>query len=133
MKNFLKVLGLSVLEAVIIIIMLISIVRLKLPMMGIYVVFGITAVLFPLIVLLLYKKIYGRETLVIVPWSLIFATVYSLSVSLYSDYGSSSFSSMFAGLLYFIYFLPSIIYCGVGWAIFAIISRLAKAPHRRDL
>jgi len=133
MRNFLKVLGLSVFEAVIIIILLISIVRLKLPMMGVYIVFGITAVIFPLIVLLLYKRFCGRETLVIVPLSLIVAAAYSMGVSLYSYYGSSSFSSMFGGLMYFIYFMPSIVYCGVGWVIFAIIARISRDPRRREL
>jgi hypothetical protein len=133
MRNFLKVLGLSVLEAAIIVIMLVSIIRLKLPITGTYIVFGITAVIFPLILLLIYNRFCGRETLAVVPFSLILATAYSLGVSLYSSYGSSSFSSMFKGWMYFIYFLPSIIYCGVGWVIFAIIARISRDPRRREL
>jgi len=130
MRNFLKVLGLSVLEAVIIIIMLVSIVRLNLPMSGIYVVFGVSAIIFPLTVLLLYSRFCGLETLVVVPLSLILAAAYSLGVSLYSNFGVSSFSSMFHELMYFIYFLPSIVYCGVGWVIFAIIARISRDPRR---
>ncbi len=130
MRNFLKILGLSIFEAIIIIIMLISIVRLKLPMNGIYIAFSITAIIFPLIVLLIYKRFFGRETLVVVPLSFILAAVYSLGISLYSYYGSSSFSTMFQGLMYFIYFLPSIIYCGACWVIFAIITRVSKNPRR---
>jgi len=132
MRNFLKVLGLSVLETVIIIIMLITIVRLKLPMTGIYIVFLVTAILFPLTVLLLYNRFCGRETLVVVPLSLILVAVYSLGISLYSYYGGSSFSGMFKELMYFIYFLPSIIYCGMGWVIFAIIARMTRDPRRRE-
>lgn len=130
MRNFLKVIGLSVLEAVITIIILIAIVRLKLPMTGIYVAFGVSAIIFPLIVLLLYKRFCGRETLVIVPLSFILAAAYSLGISLYSYFGVGSFPRMFQGLMYFIYFLPSIIYCGVGWVIFAIIARLTRDPRR---
>ena len=132
MKNILKVLGLSVLEAVMIIIILIIIVRLKLPIIGMFIVFGVTAVIFPLLVLLLYNRFCGRETLVVVPLSLILASVYSLGVSLYSYYGGSSFSGMFQDLMYFIYFLPSIIYCGMGWVIFAIIVRITRDPRRRE-
>ena len=132
MRNFLKVLGLSILESVIIVIILITIVRLKLPMTGIYVVYGITAVIFPLLVLLLYKRFLGRESLIVVPVSFIFAAAYALGVSIYSYNGSGSFSSMFKELMYFIYFLPSIIYCGVGWVIFAIIVRVTRDPRRRE-
>lgn len=130
MRRFLTFLGLSVLEAIIIIVMLISIVRLKLPITGTYIVFGITAVIFPLIILLVYNRFLGRETLIIVPLSLILAALLSLGVSLYSYYGSSSFSRMFQGYMYFIYFLPSLIYCGVGWIIFAIIARISREPRR---
>ena len=130
MKYFLKFLGLSVLEAIIIIVMLISIVRLKLPITGTYVVFGITAVIFPLILLLFYNRFWGRETLIIAPLSLILAALYSLGVSLYSYYGNSSFCRMFQGYMYFIFFLPSLIYCGVGWIIFAIIARISREPRR---
>lgn len=132
MKNFLKILGLSIFEAIIIIIMLITIVRLKLPITGIYIVFGVTAILFPLILLLLYNRLCGRETLILVPISLIFAAAYSLGVSLYSYYGGSSFSGMFQELMYFIYFLPSIIYCGMGWVAFAVIARMTRDPRRRE-
>ncbi|MHB8063549.1 MAG: hypothetical protein ACYDG2_13110 [Ruminiclostridium sp.] len=133
MRNFLKVLVMSVLEAMIIIIMLVLIIRLKLPMTGTYVVFSITAIIFPLIMLLLYKRFCGRETLVVIPLSLILATAYSLAVSLYSYYGNSSFSNMFHGWMYFIYFLPSLVYCGSGWIIFAIIARISREPRRREL
>lgn len=132
MRNFLKVLGLSVLEAVIIIIMLIIIVRLKLPMTGIFIVYGASAIIFPLLVLLLYNRFCGRESLVVVPLSLVLTALYSLGVSLYSNYGGSSFSKMFQELMYFIYFLPSIIYCGMGWVIFAIIARITRDPRRRE-
>jgi hypothetical protein len=44
MIKFFKVLGLSILEALLIIIVLITIVRLKLPITGTYITFGITAV-----------------------------------------------------------------------------------------
>jgi len=132
MRNFLKVLGLSVLEAVIIIVMLITIVQLKVPMAGIYIVYGITAIIFPLALLLLYNRFLGRDTLVVVPISLMLAAVYSLGVSLYSYYGGSSFSGMFKDLMYFIYFLPSLIYCGVSWVIFAIIARILRDPRRRE-
>lgn len=132
MRNFLKVLGLSILEAVIIILMLIIIVRLKLPMSGILIVYGATAIIFPLLVLLLYKRFCGRESLIVVPLSLILSSAYSLGISLFSYYGVSSFSRMFHDLMYFIYFLPSIIYCGMGWVIFAIIVRLTRDPRRRE-
>lgn len=133
MKNVLKVLGLSILESVVIIVLLVSIVRLNLTMTGIYIIYGISAVVFPLLLLLLYKWLLGRETLVIVPVSLIFAALYSLGVSLYSYYGVSSFSSMFRELMYFIYFLPSVIYCGVGWIIFAVIMKFSREPRRREI
>lgn len=133
MRNLLKVFGLSILDAAIIVVLLISIVRLNLPIIGLYIVYGISAVLFPLLLLLIYKRFLGRETLVVVPVSLILAALYSLGVSLYSYYGASSFSSMFKELMYFIYFLPSIIYCGAGWIIFAIIVRISKEPRRREI
>ena len=133
MKNFLKVLGLSLLEAIIIIIMLITIVRLKLPMTGIYIVFGVTAILFPLAVLLIHKRFCARETLIFVPLSLLLTVAYSLGVSLYSYFGSSSFSNMFKELMFYIYFLPSLIYCGMGWIAFAIIARIWRSPRRREL
>jgi len=130
MIKFLKVLGLSILEALLIIIILITIVRLKLPMTGIYITFGATAIVFPLLLLFIYMRLFGRETLFFVPLSLVLATAYSLGVSLYSHYGSSGFSSMFHGLMYFIYFLPSVIYCGACWVFFAIIVRMSKEPRR---
>lgn len=133
MKNFLKVLGLSILDAVIIIIILICIVRLHLPMTGTYVIYGATAILFPLLLLLFYNRFFGSETLVVVPVSLAFAAAYSLGVSFYSHFGASSFSQMFKELMYFIYFLPSIIYCGTGWIIFAIFVRMLKSPRRREI
>lgn len=130
MIKFLKVLGLSILEALLIIIILIVIVRLKLPMTGIYITFGATAVIFPLLLLFVYMRLFGRETLVFVPLGLISATAFSLGVSLFSYYGNSSFSAMFHGLMYFIYFLPSVIYCGISWIFFAIIIRVTKDPRR---
>ncbi len=133
MRNFIKILGLSIFEAILIIVMLVSIVRLDLPMSGIYIVFTVTAVLFPLALLLLYMRFLGRETLVLVPVSLIFAALYSLGVSLFSNYATGSFSGMFRGLMYFIYFLPSAIYCGAGWILFAIIAKISKEPRRREL
>ncbi len=130
MGKILKVLGLSVLEAAIIIIMLIFIVRLKLPITGMYIVFGITAIIFPLILLMIYNSFCERETLIIVPISLVLASLYSLGISIYSYYGNSSFSNMFNELMYFIYFLPSIIYCGMGWIFFSIISRISRDLRR---
>ncbi len=132
MKNFLKVLVLSLLDSAIIIILLIAIVRID-TMAGIYIVYGITAVVFPLLLLVLYKRFFGRETLVVVPVSMILAALYSLGVSLYSFYGTGSFSRMFKELMYFIYFLPSVIYCGVAWIIFAIIIKFSKEPRRREI
>ncbi len=130
MGKILKILGLSVLEAAIIIIMLIFIVRLKLPITGMYIVFGITAIIFPLMVLLIYNSFCERETLIFVPLSLVLASLYSLGISIYSYYGDSSFSNMFNELMYFIYFLPSIIYCGMGWIFFSIISRVSRDSRR---
>lgn len=132
MKNFLKVLGLSVLESVIIIIMLLTIARSKLSMTGLYILFGFTAIIFPLIVLLVYKRLCGRESLIVVPISFLLAAAYALGVSLYSYNGDSSFSRMFKELMYFIYFLPSIIYCGVSWIIFAVVVRVTRDPRRRE-
>lgn len=133
MRNFFKALGLSIINSAIIIIMLITIVRLDLPMVGIYIVYGVSAILFPLILLLLYKRFLGRESLVVVPISLIFAALYSLGVSLHSYYGEGSFSRMFKELMYFIYFLPSVIYCGISWILFAIIAKISKEPRRREI
>ncbi len=130
MGKIIKVFGLSVLEAAIIIIMLIFIVRLKLPITGIYIVFGITAIIFPLMLLLIYNSFCERETLIFVPLSLVLASLYSLGISVYSYYGNSSFSNMFNELMYFIYFLPSIIYCGMGWIFFSIISRVLRDSRR---
>lgn len=130
MGKILKILGLSVFEAAIIIIMLIFIVRLKLPITGMYIVFGITAITFPLILLLIYNSFCERETLIFVPLSLVLASLYSLGISVYSYYGNSSFSNMFNELMYFIYFLPSIIYCGMGWILFSIISRVSRDSRR---
>lgn len=130
MGKILKILGLSVLEAAIIIIMLIFIVRLKLPITGMYIVFGITAIIFPLMILLIYNSFCERETLIFVPLSLVLASLYSLGISIYSYYGDSSFSNMFNELMYFIYFLPSIIYCGMGWIFFSIISRVSRDSRR---
>lgn len=133
MVNFLKVIGFSIFNAVVIIVMLVSIVRLGLSIAGIYIVFAITAVLFPLLVLILYKRFLGRETLLVVPLSFVLSAIYSLGISLFSYYGTGSFSSMFRELMYFIYFLPSVIYCGVGWIIFAIIVKTSKEPRRREI
>ncbi len=130
MRNFLRVLGLSIIEAAIIIIMLIFIIRLKLPMTGMYIVFGITAVIFPLILLIIYNRFRERELLINIPLSLILASMYSLGVSIYSYYGNGSFSNMFHELMYFIYFLPSVIYCGIGWVIFAIMMRISGDSRR---
>lgn len=130
MGKILKILGLSVLEAAIIIIILIFIVRLKLPITGMYIVFGVTAIIFPLMLLLIYNSFCERGTLIFVPLSLVLASLYSLGISVYSYYGNSSFSNMFNELMYFIYFLPSIIYCGMGWIFFSIISRVLRDSRR---
>lgn len=127
MRNFLKVFGLSVLEALITIIMLIFIIRLKLPITGMYIVFSITAIIFPLLLLIIYNSLFETETLIIVPLSLVLASLYSLGISIYSYYGNSSFSNMFNELMYFIYFLPSVIYCGMGWIFFSIIKIFVKS------
>lgn len=133
MKSFLKAFGLSLFDAIVTIIMLIAIVRLKLSISGIYIAFSITALLFPLTVLVIYYKIFGREKLFVAPLSFLFAAAYSLGVSLYCYYGDSSFSDMFKGLMYFIYFLPSMIYCGIGWIVYAIINKLSREPRRREI
>jgi hypothetical protein len=130
MRNILRVLWISLLEAVVIIITLISVVQMKLPILGIYFIYGITVIIIPLIFLLVYKRFLGRETLVIVPISLILAALYSLGISLYSYYGTSSFSRMFDELMYYIYFLPSMIYCGMGWVEFALIVRMTRDQRR---
>ncbi len=133
MRNLLKVLGFSILDSALIIVLLISIIRLNLPMPGTYIVYSVSAILLPLVILLLYNRFLGRETLLVVPVSFILSALYSLGVSLYSYYGTGSFSGMFKELMYFIYFLPSIIYCGSAWLIFAIIVRLSKEPRRREI
>ncbi|QNU66819.1 hypothetical protein EHE19_018615 [Ruminiclostridium herbifermentans] len=130
MGKIIKILGLSLLDAAIIIIMLIFILRLKLPITGMYIVFGITAIVFPLMLLLIYNSFCERETLIFVPLSLVLASLYSLGISVYSYYGNSSFSNMFNELMYFMYFLPSIIYCGMGWIFFSIILRVSKNSRR---
>jgi hypothetical protein len=130
MIKFFKVLGLSILEALLIIIVLITIVRLKLPITGTYITFGITAVVLPLVLLLIHLKLSERETLFFVPLGFTLAALYSLAVSLYSYYGGSSFSSMFHGLMYFIYFLPSVIYCGLCWIFFSVIIRVTRDSRR---
>lgn len=132
MRNLLRVLWIGIVETIIIVVTLISIVQMDLPIFGRYIVYGITALLIPLALLLLYHRIWGRETLAIIPISLIVAALISLGVSLYSYYGDSSFSNMFNELMYFIYFLPSVIYCGMSWVIFAIMARLSKEPRRRE-
>lgn len=133
MKSLLRVLLLSILIAVIIIITLVSIVQLNLPVAVLYIIYGITAVAVPMAFLLLYFRIWGSETLYSVPVGFILAALYSLGVALYSYYGKSSFSDMFGELMYFIYFLPSVIYCGMSWVIFAIILRITKKSRRREL
>lgn len=130
MRNILRVLWISLLEAIVIIITLISIVQIHVPILGTYIIYGITAIIIPLIFLLIYNKFLGRDTLVIVPISLIFAALYSLGVSLYSYYGTSNFSRMFDELMYYIYFLPSMIYCGIGWVEFALIVRMTRDQRR---
>lgn len=130
MIKIFKVLGLSILEALLIIIVLITIVRLKLTITGTYITFGITAVVFPLLLLLIYLKLSERDTLFFVPLGFTLSALYSLAVSLYSYYGGSSFSIMFHGLMYFIYFLPSVIYCGLCWIFFSVIIRVTRDSRR---
>lgn len=133
MRNVLKVLGLSLVNSTIIVVLLVAIIRLGLPMPGIYSVFAATAVIFPMLVLLLYKRFLGRETLAVVPVSFILAALYSLGISIYSYYGTGSFSRMFKELMYFIYFLPSVVYCSAAWIIFALIVKFSKEPRRREI
>lgn len=132
MRKIFRTLGISILNAIIIVIMLVIMVQLNLPMPGVYAVFGGSAILFPILILLLYKKIWGSETMLIVPVSLILPALYSLGVSIYSYYGTSGFSQMFKELMYFIYFLPSVIYCLTGWIVFAIAARMSKNTRRRE-
>lgn len=121
--KLLRVLALSIVDAALTIIVLISIVLAKLPMVGIYVAYGVSAVVLPLLTIIIYRKIWGSEKLVLLPISYTIASLYSLGIAIYSRYGIGSFPSMFHELMYFIYFLPSIIYCGVSWIIYAIFVR----------
>jgi hypothetical protein len=132
MRNFLRTIGFSILNAIIITILLVIIVQLNLPISGIYSVFGVSAIIFPLLIFLLYIKLWGTETMMIVPVSFVLSALYSLGVSIYSYYGTGGFSQMFKDLMYFIYFLPSMIYCVAGWILFAIISRVSRNPRKRE-
>ncbi|ACL77691.1 hypothetical protein Ccel_3403 [Ruminiclostridium cellulolyticum H10] len=132
MRKIFRTLGISIFNAIIICIMLMIIIRINLPMAGIYSVFGVSSILFPVVVLLLYIRIWGAETMVIVPISLILSALYSLGISIYSYYGTGGFSIMFKDLMYFIYFLPSAIYCITGWIIFAAMAKMFKTTRRRE-
>ncbi len=132
MRRVLRTLGISFFNAIIIVIMLVIIVQLNLPMAGVYSVFGLSSILFPMTILLLYRRIWGAETLVIIPVSLILSALYSLGISIYSYYGIGGFSIMFKDLMYFIYFLPSTIYCIIGWIIFGIMAKMSKNTRRRE-
>ncbi len=132
MRRVLRTLGISFFNAIIIVIMLVIIVQLNLPMAGVYSVFGLSSILFPMTILLLYRRIWGAETLVIIPVSLILSSLYSLGVSIYSYYGTGDFSIMFKDLMYFIYFLPSTIYCIIAWIIFGIMAKMSKNTRRRE-
>ena len=132
MRRVLRTLGISFFNAIIIVIMLVIIVRLNLPIAGIYIVFGVSSILFPIAMLMLYRTIWGVETLVIIPVSLILSALYSLGISIYSYYGTGDFSIMFKDLMYFIYFLPSTIYCIIGWITFGIMVKMSKNTRRRE-
>ncbi len=132
MRRVLRALGISFFNGIIIIVMLVIIVQLNLPIAGIYTVFGVSSILFPLAILLLYRRIWGAETLVIIPVSLILSALYALGISIYSYYGTGDFSIMFKDLMYFIYFLPSTIYCIIGWIIFRIMAKMSKNTRRRE-
>ena len=132
MRRVLRTLGISFFNAIIIVIMLVIIVRLNLPIAGIYIVFGVSSILFPIAMLMLYRRIWGVETLVIIPVSLILSALYSLGISIYSYYGTGDFSIMFKDLMYFIYFLPSSIYCIIGWITFCIMAKVSKNTRRRE-
>ncbi len=132
MRRVLRTLGISIFNAIIIVIMLVIIVQLNLPMAGIYFVFAATSIIYPAAMLLLYRRLWEVETLVIIPVSLILSALYSLGISMYSYYGTSDFSIMFKDLMYFIYFLPSTIYCIIGWIIFGVMARMSKNTRRRE-
>ncbi len=132
MRRVLRTLGISIFNAIIIVVMLVIIVQLNLPMVGIYFVFAATSIIYPAAMLLLYRRLWEVETLVIIPVSLILSALYSLGISLYSYYGTGDFSIMFKDLMYFIYFLPSTIYCIIGWIIFGVMARMSKNTRRRE-
>jgi hypothetical protein len=132
MRRVFRTLGISIFNAIIIVIMLVIIVQLNLPMAGIYFVFAATSIIYPAAMLLLYRRLWEAETLVIIPVSLILSALYSLGISMYSYYGTGDFSIMFKDLMYFIYFLPSTIYCIIGWIIFGVMARMSKNTRRRE-
>ncbi len=132
MRRVFRTLGISIFNAIIIVIILVIIVQLNLPMAGIYFVFAATSIIYPAAMLLLYRRLWEAETLVIIPVSLILSALYSLGISMYSYYGTGDFSIMFKDLMYFIYFLPSTIYCIIGWIIFGVMARMSKNTRRRE-
>ncbi|WP_024832595.1 hypothetical protein [Ruminiclostridium josui] len=132
MRRVFRALGISIFNGIVIIIMLVIIVQLNLPMVGTYIVFGATSILYPAVILLLYRRLWEAETLVIVPVSLMLSALYSLGISMYSFYGTGEFSIMFKDLMYFIYFLPSVIYCIIGWIIFSVMTKMSKNTRRRE-
>ncbi|EPR09575.1 hypothetical protein [Ruminiclostridium papyrosolvens] len=132
MRRVFRTLGISIFNTIIIVIMLMIIVQLNLPMAGIYSVFAATSILYPAAMLLLYRRLWEAETLVIIPISLVLSALYSLGISMYSYYGTGDFSIMFKDLMYFIYFLPSIIYCIIGWIIFGVMAKMSKNTRRRE-
>ncbi|AEY68107.1 hypothetical protein [Clostridium sp. BNL1100] len=132
MRRVLRTLGISIFNAIIIVIMLVIIVQLNLPMAGIYIAFAVTSIIYPAAMLLLYRRLWEAETLVIIPVSLILSALYSLGISMYSYYGTGDFSIMFKDLMYFIYFLPSTIYCIIGWIIFGVMDKMSKNSRRRE-
>lgn len=132
MRRVLRTLGISIFNAIIIVIMLVIMVQLRLPMAGLYFVFAATAIIYPAAMILLYRRLWEAETLVIIPISLILSALYSLGVSMYSYFGTGEFSVMFKDLMYFIYFLPSTIYCIIAWIIFGIMAKMAKSTRRRE-
>lgn len=125
MTNILKTFIISIIEAILIIIILVLTILSGLNMMGIYIVYGISAILLPLISMVVYYRRF-KEKLIVVPLGFLLSALYSLGVALYSYYGTGWFSETFRDTLYFTYFLPSMVYCGISFIIYAIFVTVSK-------
>ena len=125
MINILKTFVISIIEAVLTIIILVLTILSGLNMMGIYIVYGVSAILLPLISIIVYHWRF-KEKLLVVPLGFLFSALYSLGVALYSYYGTGWFSETFKDTLYFTYFLPSMVYCGISFIIYAIFVTASK-------